>query len=90
MLIYNYKKEFLGIDENDLTALGLSNLADLRAEAADFADLFVKTPGFIHNFKHVHWIDYIVCNTDGIISGLTNFHAKAATHTGIPKQAGCR
>jgi len=68
MLIYNYKKEFLGIDENDLTALGLSNLADLRAEAADFADLFVKTPGFIHNFKHVHWIDYIVCNTDGVTS----------------------
>ena len=68
MLIYNYKKEFLGIDENDLTALGLSNLADLRAEAADFADLFVKTPGFIHNFKHVHWIDYITCSSDGVIS----------------------
>ena len=66
MLIYNYKKEFLGIDESDLEALGLSDLADLRAEAADFADLFVKTPGFIHNFKHVHWIDYITCNDDGV------------------------
>ena len=61
MLIYNYKKEFLGIDGADLEALGLSNLADLRNEAADFADLFVKTPGHIHNFKHVHWIDYILC-----------------------------
>jgi len=60
MLIYNYKKEFLGIDEADLEALGLSTLADLRAEAADFADLFVKTPGCIHNFKHVHWIDYVL------------------------------
>ncbi|MDA7817024.1 Hpt domain-containing protein [Sulfurimonas sp.] len=60
MLIYNYKKEFLGIDEADITALGLSDLADLRAEAADFADLFVKTPGHIHNFKHVHWIDYVL------------------------------
>jgi len=60
MLIYNYKKEFLGIDEADLEALGLNTLADLRAEAADFADLFVKTPGCIHNFKHVHWIDYVL------------------------------
>jgi hypothetical protein len=68
MLIYNYKKEFLGIDKVDLETLGLSDLADLRAESADFADLFVKTPGFIHNFKHVHWIDYITCNDSGVES----------------------
>ncbi|MFT7860507.1 MAG: Hpt domain-containing protein [Sulfurimonas sp.] len=61
MLIYNYKKEFIGIDTKDLKVLGLENLAQLRAEAADFADLFVKTPGFVHNFQHVHWIDYITC-----------------------------
>ncbi|WP_428738114.1 Hpt domain-containing protein [Sulfurimonas sp.] len=61
MLIYNYKKEFIGIDEKDLKTLGLENLAQLRSEAADFADLFVKTPGFVHNFQHVHWIDYISC-----------------------------
>lgn len=65
MLIYNHKKEFLGIDEEDLKILGLSNLVDLYTEAAEFADLFVKTPGFIHNFKHVHWIDYITCNESG-------------------------
>ncbi len=67
MLIYNYQKEFLGIDEGDLKALGFSNLAELRKESADFADLFVKTPGFVHNFKHVHWIDFVTCaesNTD--------------------------
>lgn len=61
MLIYNYKKEFIGIDENDLKILGLSNLAQLRDEVNDFADLFVKSPGYIHNFKNVHWLDYIVC-----------------------------
>lgn len=61
MLIYNYKKEFIGIDEKVLKVLKLENLAQLRAEAADFADLFVKTPGYIHNFQHVHWIDYITC-----------------------------
>jgi len=61
MLIYNYQKEFIGIDESDLKTLGFSNLSQLRAESADFADLFVRTPGFIHNFKHVHWIDFIAC-----------------------------
>ncbi len=61
MLIYNSQKEFMGIDEKDLKILGFSTLASLKAEVTDFADLFVKTPGFIHNFKHVHWIDFITC-----------------------------
>lgn len=61
MLIYNANKEFVGIDESYLKVFGFSNLAELRAEAADFADLFVKTPGCVHNFKHVHWIDFITC-----------------------------
>ena len=59
MVIYNHKKEFVGIEEKDLRALKLSSLAELQSEAADFADLFVKTPGHIHNFKHVHWLDFI-------------------------------
>ncbi len=59
MIIYNHKKEFVGIEERDLRALKLSSLAELTNEAADFADLFVKTPGYIHNFKHVHWLDFI-------------------------------
>ncbi|MEA1982314.1 MAG: Hpt domain-containing protein [Campylobacterota bacterium] len=61
MLIYNFQKEFLGIDEKDLRALGFKDLAGLRTEVTDFSDLFVKTPGYIHNFKHVHWIDFITC-----------------------------
>lgn len=61
MLIYNYQKEFLGMDEKDLKTLGFQDLASLRTEVTDFADLFVKTPGYIHNFKHVHWIDFITC-----------------------------
>ncbi|MBL1243636.1 MAG: Hpt domain-containing protein [Sulfurimonas sp.] len=61
MLIYNFQKEFLGIDEKDLKILGFKDLAELRTEVTDFADLFVKTPGFVHNFKHVHWIDFITC-----------------------------
>ena len=61
MLIYNFQKEFLGIDEKDLHTLGYKDLAQLRTEVSDFADLFVKTPGYIHNFQHVHWIDFITC-----------------------------
>jgi len=61
MIIYNANKEFLGIDEADLKALGYSNLASLQAESTDFADLLVKTPGHVHNFKHVHWIDFVLC-----------------------------
>ncbi|QOY51621.1 Hpt domain-containing protein [Candidatus Sulfurimonas baltica] len=80
MLIYNYKKEFLGIDANDLEILGLSTLADLRNEAADFADLFVKTPGYIHNFKHVHWIDYILCD-DGGVGSKAIIHVKGKNYT---------
>lgn len=68
MLIYNYKKEFLGIDEADLKLLSLSSVEELQEEATDFANLFVKLPGFIHNFKHVHWIDYITCNDEGVDS----------------------
>jgi len=49
------------MDEKDLQSLGFSTLAELKLEVNDFADLFIKTPGHIHNFKHVHWIDFITC-----------------------------
>ena len=61
MLIYNFQKEFIGIDEADLEVFGFANLAELKAESSDFADMFVRTPGYIHNFKHVHWIDFVTC-----------------------------
>jgi len=65
MLIYNHNKEFLGIDESDLKAFSISNLEELKSQTADFADLFVKVPGFIHNFKQIHWIDYVACGESG-------------------------
>ena len=67
MLIYNFQKEFLGVDAKDLQELGYHDLSSLRSEVTDFADLFVKTPGYIHNFQHVHWIDFIDCADDGEI-----------------------
>jgi len=62
MLIYNFQKEFVGIDEADLEIFGFANLSELKAESSDFADMFVRTPGYIHNFKHVHWIDFVTCS----------------------------
>ena len=59
MLIYNYQKEFIGIDAQDLETFGFADLSELQAEVDDFADFFVKEPGFVHNFKHVHWIDFV-------------------------------
>jgi len=65
MLIYSHDKEFLGIDESDLKAFSISNLTELQSQTADFADLFVKIPGYIHNFKNIHWIDYVACGESG-------------------------
>lgn len=64
MIIYNNNREFIGIDEENLKSLGYPNFTSLLSEAADFADLFVKVPGHVHNFKHVHWLDFILCATD--------------------------
>ncbi len=61
MLIYNFQKEFIGIGQEDLEVFGFANLEELKAESTDFADMFVRTPGYIHNFKHVHWIDFVTC-----------------------------
>ena len=60
MLLYNQRKEFIGIDEDDLNSLDFHNISELQAESHDFADLFVKKPGFIHNFKNFSWIDFIL------------------------------
>jgi len=60
MLIYNHNQEFIGIDAKDLKSLGFKDLADLQNECKDFADLFVKRPTYIHNFKNFNWIYYIL------------------------------
>lgn len=62
MLIYNHKKEFVGISEKILKTLGLSSLEELKRHCDDFASLFLKQTGYIHNFSQIHWIDYILCS----------------------------
>ena len=61
MLLFNAQKKFIGIDAKDLQILGFANLSAFVSEIDDFADMFVKKPGFIHNFKHVNWIDFVEC-----------------------------
>lgn len=60
MLIYNHNFEFIGINEKDLNQLGFKTFSELQSRCDDFADLFVKKPGYIHNFKNLKWILYIL------------------------------
>ncbi|RLA69279.1 MAG: hypothetical protein DRG24_08715 [Epsilonproteobacteria bacterium] len=60
MLIYNHNKEFIGIDAEDLEQLGYKSLSSFFDDYNDFSDLFVKKPGFIHNFKNFPWIDFVL------------------------------
>ncbi len=60
MLIYDHNKQFIGIDDEDLKQLGFATAATLFEHCSDFADLFVKRPGYIHNFKNFAWIDFVL------------------------------
>lgn len=60
MLIYDHNKEFTGIDQETLTLLGYERFDDLIHEHRDIAELFVKKPGYIHNFTNFPWIDFVL------------------------------
>ncbi len=79
MLLYNQKKEFIGIDKDDLEGLGFNNIGELQNESHDFADLFVKKPGFIHNFKNFSWIDFILHSETGESKAI--IHAKGRNYS---------
>ena len=79
MLLYNQRKEFVGIDADDLNSLGFSNINELLSESNDFADLFVKKPGYIHNFKNFSWIDFILHSETGESKAI--IHAKGKNYS---------
>ncbi len=60
MLIYDHNKEFTGIDQETLKLLGYERFDDLIHEHRDVAELFVKKPGYIHNFTNFPWIDFVL------------------------------
>ncbi len=56
-------KKLLAINEQTLESLGYSSLEEFKQEIYDIAQLFVKKPGYIHEFKSFHWIDYVLTNS---------------------------
>jgi len=60
VLIYDHNKQFVGIDEESLKLLGYERFEDLLHEHKDIAELFVKKPGYIHNFTNFPWIDFVL------------------------------
>jgi len=60
LLIYDHNKNFVGIDDEDLRILGFTKVDELLAVCEDLADLFVKKPGYLHNFKNFEWIDFVL------------------------------
>ena len=60
MLIYNHNKELVGIDDETLHHLGYKTLAGFFEDHSDVAQLFVKKPGYIHNFQNFPWIDFVL------------------------------
>jgi hypothetical protein len=60
VLIYDHNKEFIGIDQESLKVLGYERFEDLIHEHKDVAELFVKKPGYIHNFTNFPWIDFVL------------------------------
>ena len=60
MLIYDHNKEFIGIDQESLKLLGYERFEDLIHDHKDVAELFVKKPGYIHNFTNFPWIDFVL------------------------------
>jgi len=60
VLIYNHNKELVGIDDETLQQLGYPTLSAFLQEHKDVAELFVKKPGYIHNFQNFPWIDFVL------------------------------
>lgn len=60
MLIYNHNKELVGIDDESLHHLGYKTLAEFFQYYSDVSELFVKKPGYIHNFQNFPWIDFVL------------------------------
>ncbi len=63
MILYDHHKKILAISDQTLEMLGYQSIEKFRQEIFDVAQLFVKRPGYLHEFRSFHWIDYILTNT---------------------------
>jgi len=60
VLIYNHEKSLIGMDDETLHHLGFETIDAFLEQHSDVAELFVKKPGYIHNFKNFPWIDFVI------------------------------
>ncbi len=63
MILYDHHKKILAINDQTLEMLGYQSIEKFRQEVYDVAQLFVKRPGYLHEFRSFHWIDYVLTNT---------------------------
>ncbi len=63
MILYDHHKKILAISDQTLEMLGYQSIEKFRQEIYDIAQLFVKRPGYLHEFRSFHWIDYVLTNT---------------------------
>ena len=62
MVLYDHHKRILAISDQTLEMLGYQSVEKFRQEIYDIAQLFVKRPGYLHEFRSFHWIDYVLTN----------------------------
>jgi len=62
VILYDSFKKLLAINDQTLEMLGYASLEEFKKEIYDVAQLFLRKPGYIHEFRSFHWIDYILTN----------------------------
>ncbi len=62
MILYDGFKKILAVNEQTLEMLGYASLEEFKKEVYDVAQLFLRKPGYIHEFRSFHWIDYVLTN----------------------------
>ncbi len=61
MIIYNSNYEFVAISDAYVKKLNFPSFNAMKYRfSGDFANLFIEKKGFVSNFKHILWIDYIL------------------------------
>lgn len=76
MLLYNYKQEFIGINDEGLRLLNYSSLDELLNVCSDVADLFANEPGYIHNFKNFGWITFLLHSDSDASSAIVHANGR--------------
>jgi len=63
VILYDYNKQLIAISDKTLELLGFDSLEEFKSKVNDVAQLFLKRPGYIYEFKSFHWIDYCLTNS---------------------------